>query len=142
MEATTEVQESNASSLFLLLVLVLLPPLICVGLLFITDLNLVIGRALGVNLPADENLVIYDALCWQDGTQFRVNVLYWSSESAPISARIEKKESIPINATAGTNTLEVILKERESCPDSVIIQDESRNRIAGSAVEAIVNDES
>ncbi len=135
--------ESSTSSFAMttLLVGVVLPPLLCVIVLFTTDFYVTVGRAVGVNLPDDENLIIYDALCWQEGAQSRINVVYWSKDSAPMSATLGDEKSPTVNAVAGINTIEVILKEQDTCPDSVVLTDESRNRTTGGSVEVLNDDE-
>lgn len=142
MDAQQDISRSSSAIVIFLILLVLLPPVICLALLFATDAYVGIGRALGVNLPADENLVIYDATCWQDGSRYRISIVYWTRESAPMSATVGERKSPSITANAGINTMEVFVSELEGCPKSVILTDDSRNRIAGGSVEDITSDES
>ncbi|MBZ0309748.1 MAG: hypothetical protein K8I82_27035 [Anaerolineae bacterium] len=138
----TQQEKTSSSAIMILLLLILLPPLLCAILLFTTDLYVSIGRALGMNLPANDNLIVYDATCWKDGSRYRINVVYWTRESAPMSATAGERKSPSVTANAGINTLEVILNEVDGCPNSVTLTDESRSRTAGGSVEDISSDES
>lgn len=134
--ALTEEQESANLLLWsgVLIVGVVLPLVILI-VLFVTDLNVKLGAALGGNLHSDANLVIYDANCRTQASWATLSLIYWTADAAPLTLSYDTLESAIINSPAGIQTLEVTIRSGNACPEIVTLTDKSRNRVTDSPVE-------
>lgn len=121
---------------FLLFGMVIIP-FACLILLTFTSLNVTLGRAIGVNLPKSDQLVVYDALCTNTTMNRVLHLTFWSQDSAPVTVVFGKVESPNININAGVTTLDVTIRSQDPCPDAITLIDRSRNRRAGGSVEII-----
>jgi hypothetical protein len=125
--------------LFMALVALVVVPLIFLLLLLFTNLYLTVGRELGINLQRDENLIIYEAQCWREANTYRLYLVYWTSDSAPLEllypgTELPQSPVFPVNA--GINVLDIFLRDSEaSCPRRVDLVDRSRQRVASAVVD-------
>lgn len=116
-------------------------PLLILVLFFVTDLNVMAGRLLGMNLPTNEQLTIYNAICDPTGNHPTVSLVYWSQDAAPLTVTYGDTESPIINVRAGVGTLDVSIRNQDACPTAIILTDKSRSRQAGLGVEVLADAE-
>src|SRR5688500_17866004 len=123
-----EQQEEIRSSLgmVLLAIFVVAPFLLLIALITSDIYRAPVGRMLGVSLGDTDRLRIYEATCWREANTHRINVLYWSHESAPVTVTFGELESQLITAEAGIQEIDFILRNQEECPARIILSDESR----------------
>lgn len=141
----TEVEERSSQrppAIVILLGVLTLGPLLIIIILFATNIYVPIGAALGVNIPSDDNLRVYDVECWLQADNPQIYVLYWTNDPAPMIIRFDDTESIVFNSPAGINTIDVSIREEGiECPSAIILEDRSRNRQAGGSVRIQEDDE-
>jgi|GEM_PF-3768980 len=111
--------------------------LLIIALVLTTNIFVQLGSNLGLNLPQDDALVVYDATCRGEFTP-RLNITYWSQDTAPLTIRYHNLETPVFPSEAGINSLELLIRT-DVCPDSLELLDISRGRAAGASVEIITN---
>ncbi|NJL95636.1 MAG: hypothetical protein HC915_18855 [Anaerolineae bacterium] len=131
-------RSTNSTVLLALALVTVVLPLLLLLLLYLTDLNMPLGRALGMNLPEDDQLRVYDVTCWANGADTRLTITYWSADAGPMLVRFAGQETGLMSARAGINSLDVVvLEDPDACPAAITLVDRSRNRRAGGAVQRI-----
>jgi hypothetical protein len=124
-------------SLQVLVAVVVAAPLLLLILLFLSDLNLSLGRALGLNLPQDERLQIYDVSCDNLDNFPIIYITYWIQESAPLQVQAGDFYSEVLTSPAGLNQITLSYRDRGLCPEAIILHDLSRNFRSGATVEQL-----
>ncbi|HLA44532.1 MAG TPA: hypothetical protein VJZ27_13900 [Aggregatilineales bacterium] len=121
----------------LILGIIIIVPLVVLFLMFATNLYVNLGGALGVNIERDPNLIIYDAVCQERGNLQELNLVFFSRDSAPFNLKYDGVESLRIVVDANINTLHVNIRESDSCPSIITLEDKSRGRVTSQTVEVI-----
>lgn len=136
MQDPVRIEKSDPTSLLIPIIIGIVAGLFVFLLLLflVEDVRLRTAELLGIAKHSDQ-LAIYDATCWREGTSTRLYLAYWSQEAAPLVVEFEDVTSPVITGEAGIQTIDLTFRDLEACPAEILLVDRSRDERSGSRVE-------